>query len=279
MGTEDRQFVEAYSHHALEMVQGTQQLASSCPSNMDYQQFSHFPRHIRFGMATKKQLWNGDNSVNTRRISCQICGKHFNSTGALFNHKQTVHDARVFQCDCGKVFRWNTGLARHVKHCPFRVIQWKWEKNNPMASSDSPVFSTDWRNATISNLKLSALWFWLFMMLMKDFNFFTDILLRICNKLLSKYELYFYWYLAVVCRAPGTRTSSAAVMKRYLREGGWVIWLGREDIVRLGRIWSVNVHWYGILMSQHIQKVSLVRTVASTFTASRHTSTQGTGIA
>lgn len=47
---------------------------------------------------------------------CDDCGKTFRGAGALCNHKASVHNNTRYTCNCGKIFNYPSGLARHLKN-------------------------------------------------------------------------------------------------------------------------------------------------------------------
>lgn len=62
-------------------------------------------------------LPSGGSTVRKKAWPCPQCGKSFSDQGALIYHKEAIHDRKVFQCQCGKVYKYRTGLIGHRKVC------------------------------------------------------------------------------------------------------------------------------------------------------------------
>ena len=48
---------------------------------------------------------------------CQMCSLAFKHRGSLKYHRESIHENRKFQCQCGRTFRYQPNLKRHSKKC------------------------------------------------------------------------------------------------------------------------------------------------------------------
>ncbi|XP_067669278.1 uncharacterized protein [Haliotis asinina] len=48
---------------------------------------------------------------------CRICGKVFTRSASRTNHHSACHSNRTYPCDCGKSYKYKTGLRIHKKVC------------------------------------------------------------------------------------------------------------------------------------------------------------------
>ncbi|XP_071085324.1 uncharacterized protein [Haliotis cracherodii] len=48
---------------------------------------------------------------------CRQCDKVFTNSGTLAYHREAIHDKKIFQCECGKVYKYRTGLLSHRRTC------------------------------------------------------------------------------------------------------------------------------------------------------------------
>ena len=62
-------------------------------------------------------------NVHNKRVhqedthKCDTCGKSFTTCSALKDHTDTHTGAKRHVCQCGKAYRYATGLSRHKKQC------------------------------------------------------------------------------------------------------------------------------------------------------------------
>ncbi|XP_046566442.1 uncharacterized protein LOC124275011 isoform X36 [Haliotis rubra] len=55
--------------------------------------------------------------LNVGGYPCSQCDRVFTNYVARVYHVETVHDQVVFMCNCGKVYKYRTGLQRHQRTC------------------------------------------------------------------------------------------------------------------------------------------------------------------
>ncbi|XP_046550126.1 uncharacterized protein LOC124259944 isoform X1 [Haliotis rubra] len=56
------------------------------------------------------------------KFPCSICGKSFATPTARKYHTESVHENKTFSCVCGKVYKYQPGLFRHIKDCPIHLM-------------------------------------------------------------------------------------------------------------------------------------------------------------
>ncbi|XP_048246775.1 zinc finger protein jing homolog isoform X22 [Haliotis rufescens] len=78
------------------------------------QMVEHFPGPL-INANVRRPSHDGDRRTDS--FICPECDKSFSSHGSRFNHIQVVHRKQTFQCACGKVYKYRTGLLGHQKFC------------------------------------------------------------------------------------------------------------------------------------------------------------------
>ncbi|XP_067669564.1 uncharacterized protein [Haliotis asinina] len=56
------------------------------------------------------------------KFPCSVCGKSFATPTARKYHTESVHENKTFSCVCGKVYKYQPGLFRHIKDCPIHLM-------------------------------------------------------------------------------------------------------------------------------------------------------------
>ena len=52
-----------------------------------------------------------------KTFRCDMCDKSYTCNSMLLDHINSKHARRCYQCACGAVFSWRSGLERHKKKC------------------------------------------------------------------------------------------------------------------------------------------------------------------
>ncbi|XP_071085599.1 uncharacterized protein [Haliotis cracherodii] len=56
------------------------------------------------------------------KFPCSVCGKLFATPTARKYHIESVHENKTFSCVCGKIYKYQPGLFRHIKDCPIHLV-------------------------------------------------------------------------------------------------------------------------------------------------------------
>ncbi|XP_067669253.1 uncharacterized protein [Haliotis asinina] len=61
------------------------------------------------------------NNTAKKIFSCPECGKTFTAYSARLYHIEAVHQNKTFGCVCGRVYKYQPSLSKHIKSCPVHI--------------------------------------------------------------------------------------------------------------------------------------------------------------